>query len=213
MPVKIGITGSFGAGKTMVAAMFAARGARSARSARVINADALAHVILEKDAACIRAVVKAFGAKVRGPRGIDRTALRRIVFADTAALRQLEAIVHPRLERMLRRELAATRGRTKFVVLDAAILIEAGWHRWMDAVILVKARQDIQILRVMARTGLSRAEVLRCIRRQMPLSAKKKHAAYVIDNSGPAATTAKQVAQVHRALCAQYPNPPDRRVS
>ena len=193
--LKIGVTGSFGSGKTTVAAMFKARGAR------VIDADALVHAMFRKDLVCRRAIARAFGPGYVGARGVDRVRLGKLVFSDPRALKTLEAIVHPRLGRMIVEDIksAGARGH-RMVVLDAAILIEAGWHKFMDVVIVVKARRDIQLKRVMARTGLSKADVLKRIRRQMPLGKKMKYAAYVIDNSGPAAVTEKHVERIFRSL-------------
>ena len=190
--LKIGLTGSFGAGKTRVAAMFKARGAR------VIDADALVHEMFRKDLACRRAVARAFGPDVVGAKGVDRVKLGKRVFNDPKALKTLETIVHPRLGRMIVEDIKSA-GR-RMVVLDAAILIEAGWHKFMDVVIVVKARRDVQLKRVMARTGLSKADILKRIRRQMPLGEKMKHAAHVIDNSGSAAITEKHVERIFRSL-------------
>jgi dephospho-CoA kinase len=190
--LKVGLTGSFGSGKTSVAAMFKARGAR------VIDADVLVHAMFKKDLVCRRLIARAFGADIAGAKGVDRAALGKRVFNDPQALRTLETIVHPRLGRMIVENIKnAGRG---IVVLDAAILIEAGWHKFMDVVIVVKARRDIQLKRVMARTGLSKVDVLKRIRRQMPLGKKMKYAAYVIDNSGSAATTEKHVERIFRSL-------------
>ncbi len=192
--LKIGLTGNFGTGKTTVAAMFKARGAR------VIDADALGHAVLRHDAACIRAIGRKFGRELITPRGVDRVKLGKIVFADPAALKDLEKIVHPGLGRLIRKELAGAEAKNKPVVLDAAVLIETGWHKFMDAVIVVKARRAVQVRRAMARTGLSRAEVLQRIRRQMPLGKKIEYAAHVIDNSGSAAATEKHVERIFRSL-------------
>ena len=203
--LKIGLTGSFGSGKTTVAAMFKARGVK------VIDADACVHTILKKNAVCQRAVIRAFGRDVAGKADIDRAKLGRVVFDDPKALTTLEAIVHPHLKRMIIDNIKCV--KRGMVVVDAAILIEAGWHKFMDMVIVVKARRDVQLKRVMARTGLAKADVLKRIRRQMPLGKKIKYAAYVIDNSGSAAATEKHVARIFRSLilqpkcrtCAQTP--------
>jgi len=109
----------------------------------------------------------------------------------------LERIVHPRLRRKMAGLIKKARG---VVIIDAAILIEAGWHTFVDVVVVVKARRDIQLRRAMARTGLSRIDVLKRIRRQMAFGEKKKYAAYVIDNSGSAAETRKHVEGVIRSL-------------
>ncbi len=192
--LRIGLTGSFGAGKTTVAAMFKARGAR------VIDADALGHAVLRHDKACIRAIGKKFGRGVISTGRVDRARLGKVVFADPSALKALDKIVHPALERLIREELASAVAKNKPVVLDAALLIEAGWHKFMDAVIVVKARRAVQVERAMSRTGLSRAEVTQRIRRQMPLVKKVAYAAHVIDNSGSAAATEKHVERIFRSL-------------
>jgi dephospho-CoA kinase len=191
--LKIGITGSFGAGKTAVAGMFAA----GLGHARVIDADALAHEILRHDAACVRAVVKSFGPDIVSGAGIDRAKLGKVVFNDPSALRKLEGIIHPRLRRKIIEEMKKARG---VFILDAAILIEAGWHKMVDVLVVVKARREVQLARAMARTGLSGRDVLKRIRRQMPFSEKRQYADFVIDNSAGAAVTRKHVEGVIRSL-------------
>lgn len=190
--LKIGLTGSFGAGKSFVAAMFAARGAQ------VIRADDVVHTLYERNKNCRDAIAKAFGTGIVGPSGVDRAGLGRIVFKDKDALARLEAIVHPYVRRDIL--VAIKKAGRRMVVVDAAILCEAGWHTMVDTVIVVKARRDIQITRAMARTGLSRADVLGRIRRQMPLREKMKYAAYIINNSGSPAQTEQQVERIIRSL-------------
>jgi dephospho-CoA kinase len=190
--MKVGLTGNFGAGKSTVAAMFKAHGAK------VIDVDELAHILMRKDKPCQRAIAKKFGAHLIGKQGVDRVTLARIVFNDPQALKNLEAILHPRIRQMIVNEIKKA-GR-RMVVVDAAILIEAGWHKLVDVIVVVKAKHDVQIKRVMARTGLSKRDVLKRIRRQMTLKEKIKHAAYVIDNSGTPATTRKHVERIFRSL-------------
>lgn len=190
--LKVGLTGNFGAGKTTVAAMFKACGAQ------VIDVDDLVHALLKKDRACQRAVAKAFGKHLIGKQGVDRGTLATIVFNDPQALKTLEGILHPRVRQMIISLMKKTTRR--MVVVDAAILIEAGWHKLVDAIVVVKAKRDVQMKRVMARTGLSRADVLKRIRRQMPLGEKTRYAAYVIDNSGTPATSKKHVERIFRSL-------------
>ncbi|MEI8011500.1 MAG: dephospho-CoA kinase [Candidatus Omnitrophota bacterium] len=190
--LKIGLTGSMGSGKSTIAAMFAARGAD------VIVADNIVHLLYEKNKSCQSAIRRAFGNGIAGLPGIDRAALAKIVFNDPDALRLLESIVHPYLRREI--EAAIKAAKRQMVVVDAAVLCEAGWHTLVDAVIVVKARREIQIKRAMGRNGLSREDVLKRIRRQMPLSEKMKYAAYIIDNSGSAAATKQQVERIIRFL-------------
>jgi dephospho-CoA kinase len=190
--LKVGITGNLGVGKTTVAAMFKAHGVK------VIDADELAHTLMKQDRACQQAIRKSFGDHLIGKQGVDRATLGKIVFNDPKALKILEGILHPRIRKMITDQIK--RSASPMVVVDAAILIEAGWDDLVDRIIVVKAKRDVQIRRAMARTGLSRSDVLKRIHRQMPLKEKIKFAAYVIDNSGTPAITKKHVERIFRSL-------------
>ncbi|MBF0331659.1 MAG: dephospho-CoA kinase [Candidatus Omnitrophica bacterium] len=190
--LKIGITGNFGVGKTTVAAMFKAHGVK------VIDADELAHALMKQDRVCQQAIRKSFGDHLIGKQGVDRATLAKIVFNDPKALKTLEGILHPHIRKMITDQIK--RSASRIVAVDAAILIEAGWDKLVDRIIVVKAKRDVQIKRAMARTGLSRSDVLKRIHRQMPLKEKIKFAAYVIDNSGTPASTKKHVERIFRSL-------------
>jgi dephospho-CoA kinase len=191
--IKIGVTGGFGSGKSTIARMFKRCGAK------VINADALVHKLLKGDIGCQRSIRKVFGKGVMAPRGIDRSKLAAIVFADPKALRKLEAIVHPLVWRETGKALTGFRG-AKAVVIDAPLLIEAGWHGQVDVLVVVSAKPAQQVRRIGTRTGLSRPEVQRRIRRQMPLKDKIKHADFVVDNSGTRAGSYRQVQKIWEIL-------------
>jgi dephospho-CoA kinase len=196
--LKIGITGSFGTGKSTVATMFKRCGAK------VIDADALVHRLLKDDAGCRREIHKAFGDGVLAARGIDRSRLAAIVFADPKALRKLESILHPRAWRETEQALKRL-GRAKAVVVDAPLLIEAGWQRRVDRLVVVSSTRAQQVARIGKRTGLAGPEVLRRIRRQMPLKDKIKHADFVVDNSGTRAGTYRQVEKIWKILTESHP--------
>ena len=121
------------------------------------------------------------------PPRIDRGALGAIVFSDPAALKQLEAILHPRMRRTFERAIARTvrRGRAQAVVLDAAILLEAGWHTLCDQIVLVDASREQRLARLEAARGWSEETLATREAAQWPL--ERKHAAadvVVLNDSG-----------------------------
>lgn len=188
----LGVTGSFGAGKSTVTSMLLRLGAV------VIDADAIVHELLQANRKIHRDVCALFGPQVMGKFGVDRARLGKIVFDDKLALQQLERVIHPVLERELRRRMSKI--GSGVVVLDAALLIETGWFRLADAVVVVRTRLDEQLARAGRRTGLSRQDVLKRIRRQMPLREKLKYADFVIDNSGSRSGTYKQVKEMLKRI-------------
>jgi dephospho-CoA kinase len=189
----IGVTGGLATGKSTVARMFRARGAR------VIDADELARQVVQPGTPAWRDIVRTFGRKVLRPdRTLDRAALARLVFRDRAALARLNAIVHPRVAReqaRLTREIAA-QDRRALIVYDAPLLFEAGVQKRMDRTIVVAADRDTQIARLLKRNGFSRAEALRRLRAQMPLARKVKLADYVLDGTRPRRILSRQVAAI-----------------
>ena len=184
----IGVTGEFGSGKSTVAAMFKKRGGR------VIDADKVVHDLFRKDAQCRRQVRSVFGDNVLTQEGVDRRKLGAIVFGDRKALQKLERIVHPLAKGRIKEQLR--KSRVRVTVLDVPLLIEAGWAKMVDALIVVKAGRRIQIERLQKRTGLSRGEIMRRLARQMPAKEKVKYADIVIDNRHSFADTDKQVQKI-----------------
>ena len=197
--VVVGLTGGICSGKSTVAAMFRRLGAT------VIDADQVAHELVGPDRPLCEAVVSAFGREVVGADGrIDRRRLGAIVFADPKARRHLEEILHPAIilecERRIRQ--AGVSGAA-VCLLDAALLIESGWHARFDAVILVEASEAVRLDRLIEARGLSRDEAMLRIRSQMPQQEKRRHAHYVIENEGPLEETERQVKAVWEQLCAK----------
>lgn len=193
--LKVGITGSFGAGKSTVASMFVRRGAW------LIDADAIVHELFEHDQRIRKALGKVFGSGVVGVKGIDRKALGKIVFNDPDALRMLESIVHPSVTKEIKRRLKMFQSKgVSVVIIDAAILIEAGWSKLVDAVLVVKAKKEVQIRRVMARTGLTEMDVKKRLRQQMTFKKKCKHADFVVNNSHLKSDTDIQVRKIWKKV-------------
>jgi dephospho-CoA kinase len=190
----VGLIGGIGAGKTRVAEDLASRGAL------VLDADAIGHTLLQQTPAR-ELVLRRFGdgildrsgAEAEGPPRIDRRALGAIVFADPAAKRDLEAILHPRMRRTFERAIArAVRlGRAKAVVLDAAVLLEAGWNELCDTVVFVDAPRERRLARLEAQRGWGAETLDARERAQWPLDQKRARADHVlINDAAPEALTA-----------------------
>lgn len=194
----VGLTGGIGSGKSTVAAMFERLGAT------VIDADQVAHELVEPDQPIFETIASVFGREVVGADGrIDRRRLGAIVFADPKLRKRLEAILHPAIilecERRIRQAGASD---AAVCLLDAALLIESGWHARFNAVILVEASEANRLNRLVESRGLSRNEAIQRIKSQMSQQAKRRHAHYVIENGGPLEATEHQVKAVWEQLCA-----------
>ncbi|WP_119673347.1 dephospho-CoA kinase [Deinococcus sp. RM] len=169
---RIGLTGSIGAGKSTVAQLLRARGLT------VLDADEQARLVTQ-DPGTLALIEARFPGVVVGG-SLDRAALSARVFGQTEALAALNAIVHPRVrERMATLEAQAG---SRVVVQDVPLLFEGGLDAQMDAVIVVDAPLPLRVARVMARSGLTEAEVLARDARQMPAEQKRARATVVIDN-------------------------------
>jgi dephospho-CoA kinase len=182
----IGLTGNIGTGKSTVAAMLAELGAE------VIDADHVAHEVMQAGTLGHRRVIEAFGPDVLDPDGeIDRARLGAIVFADPAALMRLEAIVHPATLEAINRRVAATPAAV--VVVEAIKLIESGMADGCDSVWVTTCRPEQQVHRIMGGRGLTRAQAEQRVRAQPPQEEKIAHADVVIDTTGSLSRTRAQV--------------------
>lgn len=185
----IGLIGGIGGGKSVAAGLLAERGAV------VVDADAVGHEVLRRPDVA-RRVVERFGAGVTSADGqVDRRALGRLVFADAAARRDLEAIVHPSMFQEFERRIgeARSRGEAAAVVLDAAILLEAGWDRICDVVVFVDAPREARLDRVRESRGWSEADLAAREAAQRPLDEKRARADHVLANDGEVAGLAAEV--------------------
>jgi dephospho-CoA kinase len=190
--IIIGVTGDFGSGKSTVAAMLKKRGAR------VIEADVVVRRLLEDDDRCRCAIRGVFGDKVVTKGEIDRSKLAAAAFSDRRLLRKLEKILHPLAKERVLEEIGKVRNRV--VVLDVPLLIEAGWHELVDAVIVVRATVDKEVARLGRRSGYTRTQVLRRLKHQLPFRDKRKFADFIIDNRGSLGDTDKQVKKIFESL-------------
>ncbi|MCI0582202.1 MAG: dephospho-CoA kinase [Chloroflexi bacterium] len=197
-PVRIGITGPIGCGKSTVAGWLAELGAR------IVDADAVARAVVEPGEPAHAAVIEAFGPGVRGARGdLDRAALGRLVFADPAALQRLEAIVHPAVRpRILAAIADAEAAGAPAIAIEAIKLVEGGLAALCDEVWLVVCEPRVQRARVIGR-GTDPADADARIRSQGDLAARHAAAATrVLDTSGSAEGTRAATAAAYRAALA-----------
>jgi dephospho-CoA kinase len=191
--IVIGLTGSFGSGKTTVAGIFRSLGAE------IIDADKIAHALIKPRTGIYKKIVKIFGKDIiNADKHINRERLARVVFNHRDLLKRLNRVIHPPIIRIIKKRIkAVSKG---IVVLDAPLLIEAGLERTVDKLIVVTVTRKKQIERVRAKTGLSPQEILKRIHTQLPLSHKVRLADFVIDNSGTIGKTRKQVNAIRRLL-------------
>jgi dephospho-CoA kinase len=193
----IGLTGGIASGKSTAAKYLERRGAY------VIDADRLGHRAYEPGTAAFDAVVKAFGAEVVGGDGrIDRKVLGGKVFGDPEALARLTDIVWPEIRRLATLETAAARHEdpARVIVLEAAVLLEAGWDRTVDEVWAVIVEPEVAMARATARDGVDRETVQRRMDAQMSNAERIARADVVIDNSGSEAALEAQLDEAWRGL-------------
>jgi dephospho-CoA kinase len=194
--ITIGLTGALGTGKSTVAKMFARRGAH------VIDADALVHESLKQGGPCYAKVVRAFGKDILEGRAVSRGKLAQIVFRSASKLKRLTSIIHPIIQKEVQTEIQKLKKNKKarMVVIDAPLLIEAGWHQWVDYLIVVRASTALAVKRVQAKRNMSRAEILRRMKAQMPITQKIRMADIVIDNRKHINETQRQVEKIIQVL-------------
>src|SRR5690348_10852863 len=185
----IGLIGAIGAGKSTAARCFAARGGV------VIDGDALGHEALLQPAVVERIVAR-WGQGVRKPDGsLDRRAIARIVFANPEERNALEEMVFPYIGERCLQEIARAVAdpAARFVVLDAAVLLEAGWNTAVDRIVYIDAPRDARLARLAARSGWTDADLATREAAQWPEQTKKARADAVIENAAGPAQLQEQV--------------------
>lgn len=175
----IGLTGGIASGKSRVASLLASWGAV------VIDADLVAHRVLERGKRTQERIRNTFGRRVFRGKTIDRKALGKIVFRDEKKRRELEKIVHPQVKRILtRRVRELARKGVPCVFLEIPLLFEVGWEKRVDEVWLVYAPLTTQRERLAKRDRLDEREIERRLSAQLPWGEKVKKTTRLIDNSG-----------------------------
>lgn len=187
--IIIGLTGGIASGKSTVSAELRKMGIP------VFDADQNAREAVSKGSEGLRQVVDAFGSDYLTSTGeLDRAKLSELVFANKQALKILEGILHKVVLANMHQFIADC-GTKKYdlVVLDVPLLIETGWHEFVDYVWLVAVSRSQQIERAMLRSQMTKQEVIARIDKQMSLEDKKKYADIILDNSGELSVTIKAV--------------------
>ncbi len=190
--IVIGLTGSYGSGKSTVARILARRGAA------VVDADRIAHQAIAPGTAAYQKAVKAFGPGIIDAKGrILRPRLGDLVFGDIRQLRLLNRMIHPEVIRVIRRRIRSAEG---VVVLDVPLLFESGLDSLCDKTIVVSCDRTVQLGRLREKRGLTASQIRRRLNSQMPLEKKIRLADFVIDNSGSIKKTKNQVSELRRKL-------------
>jgi dephospho-CoA kinase len=189
----LGITGNIASGKSIVASMF------KTKNCLLIDADRLGHKLISVGTGVSRKIIKSFGSGILKPdNSIDREKLAKIVFTDKTALIKLNGIVHPELIRQIKRFIRNSNKR--IIILDAALIVEAGLISLVDKLVVVTAKKNQQILRSQKSLGLAKKQVILRIKSQISQKAKSRFADFIIDNSAQISKTQKQVSKIRRQL-------------
>jgi dephospho-CoA kinase len=186
---RLGLTGGIASGKTAVAGMLREMGFA------VLDADSLAHQLMEPGQPAYDEVVREFGTSILDPhKRVDRAKVAAIVFADPAKLTRLNAVLHPRVEAAVTQQFAdwSHDGAHDAAFVEAALLVEAGYLRLLDGLVVTWCRPEQQLERLRAR-GYSDEDARRRIAAQLSVTEKLRHATEKIDCSGSLEDTHKQV--------------------
>ena len=192
----IGLTGGISSGKSTVSRFLAELGAV------IINADEIGHEAFKPDTELWQAVVSAFGKQIIASDGaIDREKLGAIVFGNPEALARLNRIMHRRMRDMVKTQLEEyQRQGVSVAVLEAPLLLEAGWTSLVDEVWVATAPKATVLKRLKERTGLSESESLARLRSQLPAKERLKHADVVIDTDCSLSELKARVKQLWQEL-------------
>ncbi len=191
----IGLTGGIGSGKSTVAAII------RAEAIPVIDADVIARAVVEPGQPAHGEIAREWPAVIAADGQIDRKKLGAIVFSHAQSRGRLEAVTHPRIRHEVATQAAelAAKGH-QLAFLEAALLVETGFYKQLDGLVVVSASEEAQLARVMARDAWPRAIALARIRAQLPLADKIRLANHVLDNCGSLEALRAQVLRLIGAL-------------
>ena len=194
---SVGLTGGIGCGKTTVADMFGALGAS------LVDTDAIAHALTAPHGAAMPALLAEFGAGFATPDGaLDRAKMRELVFADPGARARLEAILHPRIREATAAAAAIAAG--PYVIFVVPLLIESGtWAERVTRVLAIDCPEELQVARVMARSGLAEAQVRAIMATQVTREQRRAAADDIILNDDGLDALRPQVEILHAMYLSQ----------
>lgn len=189
--LKIGLTGGIGSGKTAASNHFARLGAE------VIDTDLLSRELVKPGQPALKEIVAAFGDRVLGDGGrLDRPRLGRLVFSNSKARQELEAILHPRIRTaMLAR---AEQSQAPYVIFVIPLLLETGQQNLVDRVLLIDVPADLQRARVAARDGLDDARINSILQAQTDRTTRLRNADDIVCNDGDIAKLHAAIEELHR---------------
>jgi len=189
----LGVTGGLGCGKSTVARLF------KTCACELIDADKLAHQSLYRGGTVYKKIVSFFGPGIlKRDKNIDRQKLAGIVFLHSSALEKLNSIVHPALKKEIFRRISNSRKR--IIILDAALIIEAGLRRKLDKLVVVTAKRAQQLKRSGRKLAINNRQARLRMKSQISQDEKSRFADFIIDNSGSINKTRKQVLAIRRRL-------------
>ena len=193
---SVGVTGGIGCGKTTVTDLFAKLGAS------LIDTDLIAHLLTSPGGAAIPKIAAEFGTDFINPEGaLDRARMRALVFTDAGAKTRLEAILHPMIGQETIQQARLATG--KYLLFIVPLLVESRtWKEKVDRVLVIDCPESLQVERVMARNGMTQAQVKAIMATQATRAERLAAADDVIHNQGEIAALTAQVAQLHQQYCA-----------
>ncbi|WP_371324361.1 dephospho-CoA kinase [Dechloromonas sp. ZY10] len=193
----VGLTGGVGSGKSTVANWLVEQGAG------LVDTDAIAHELTAPGGGAMAALIASFGADIATPDGaLDRAAMRRRVFADPAARRQLEAVLHPMIRQVA--EQRCHSDPAPYVLLAVPLLVESGaYRRRCDRILVVDCPVELQLARVMLRNGLSSAEAQAIISAQATREQRLAIADDIVLNASRTEDLHAPLCRLHTAYLAQ----------
>ena len=191
MTFAVGLTGGIGSGKTVVAELFASRGAG------VVDTDEIAHLLTAPAQPAVAQIARKFGARfVAADGSLDRAQMRNLIFADSSARKDLEMILHPLIRQESARQILES--TAPYVIVVIPLLFESGARRHeMDRILVVDCQPETQISRVMERSGLSRDQILSIVAAQVSRQERLRGADDVINNDDDLDTLERQVVTLH----------------
>ena len=195
---RIALTGGIATGKSYVAGKIREAGVP------IVDADVLSREVVAPGTPGLAAVRKRFGPdSVRRDGTMDRVRIAQIVFKDKRARLDLEAIIHPAVQKAIDEFFATLPKRTPFAVADIPLLFETGREKQFNAVVVVACPRDMQLQRLMERNKLSKEDAERRLSAQLPIDKKVEKATHVIRTDGTFEETDRQVAELIRKLAAK----------
>lgn len=195
----VGLTGGIGSGKSTVARMFGALGVHW------VDADDVAREVVEPGTPALAQIADHFGQDILLPDGgLDRAALRRIVFDAPEERAWLEGLLHPVIREELVRQLHPQDYALPYVLLVSPLLLETDQHKLVDRVIVVDVPVDVQLERTMARDDNARDQVQRIIDAQIPREQRLQKADEVVDNNRPVTEVERRVDELHKQFMVAF---------